>query len=102
MTSGCRSATTPRCPAVSTDSYAATELPYDGGELSMLVIVPEEASYDNLEARLADGLVTEIDATAREGAVELFLPRFESNSNLDLRELMEGPTRRLSRRTVPV
>jgi hypothetical protein len=29
-------------PAVATDEYAATELPYEGGELSMLVIVPED------------------------------------------------------------
>lgn len=77
-------------PAVATDTYAATELPYEGGELSMLVIVPTEGHFDEVQARLGDDLVEEIDATATPGAVELFLPRFESTSNLDLRGLMEG------------
>jgi serpin B len=77
-------------PAVATDTYAATELPYEGGELSMLVIVPTEGHFDEVQARLGDDLVEEIDAAATPGAVELFLPRFESTSNLDLRGLMEG------------
>lgn len=78
-----------RGPAVATETYAATEVPYEGGELSMLVIVPEEGSFEDVQARLGEGLVNEIDAGAREGAVELFLPRFESDSNVDLRDLME-------------
>jgi len=76
-------------PAVATDEYAATELPYEGDELSMLVIVPEDSHYDAVQARLSDGLVEEIDAAATSGAVELYLPRFESSSNLDLRDILE-------------
>lgn len=79
-----------RGPAVVADGYAATELPYEGEELSMLVVVPEEGRFQDVQARLTDGLVDEIDAAARGGAVELFLPRFESDANLDLRELIEG------------
>ncbi|HSK21619.1 MAG TPA: serpin family protein [Egicoccus sp.] len=77
-------------PAVATDTYAATEIPYEGNELSMLVVVPAEGSYAEIEARLGDGLVDEIDAAGEAQAVELFLPRFESESNLDLRALIEG------------
>ncbi len=79
-----------RGPAVVTDDFAATELPYEGGELSMLVIVPATDRFAAVQDRLGAGLVDEIDAAADEGAVELFLPRFESDSNLDLRGLMEG------------
>ena len=79
-----------RGPAVATDDYAATELPYEGGELSMLIIVPETGSYEQVEARLANGLVDEIDAGADSGAVELYLPRFESTTDLDLRTVLEG------------
>lgn len=78
-----------RGPAVATGSYAATEVPYESDELSMLVIVPEEGSFEEVQGRLGDGLVDEIDAGAREGNVELFLPRFESDSNVNLRDLME-------------
>lgn len=76
--------------AVATDTYAATEIPYENGELSMLVVVPAEGAFEEVQSRLADGLVDEIDETAAEGSVELFLPRFESDTNVDLRELIEG------------
>ncbi|MBS3939441.1 MAG: serpin family protein, partial [Actinobacteria bacterium] len=77
-------------PAVATDTFAATEVPYEGNDLSMLVVVPAEGSYVEVEARLGGGLIDEIDATAAGQAVELFLPRFESDSTLDLRALIEG------------
>lgn len=79
-----------RGPAVATDTYAATEIPYEDGELSMLVIVPQQGSFDAIQARLADGLVDEIDAAATERNVELFLPRFESTSDIDLEAVIEG------------
>jgi serpin B len=79
-----------RGPAVTTDTYAATEIPYEGNELSMLVVVPAEGRYADVEAQLAEGLVDEIDAAATGRAVELFLPRFESDGALDLRPLIEG------------
>jgi serpin B len=75
-------------PAVATDDYAATEIPYEDGALSMLVIVPAEDRYDDVEAALDGDLVDAIDAAAATTAVELFLPRFESDTELDLREAM--------------
>jgi serpin B len=77
-------------PAVTADDYTATELPYEGGELSMLIIVPETDSYDQVQARLTSGLIDEIDVAASAGAVELYLPRFESTSDIDLRAVIEG------------
>lgn len=77
-------------PAVAAEDYAATELPYEGGELSMLIVVPELGSFDQVQARLTTDLVAEIDGTARSGSVELYLPRFDSDTTLDLREVIEG------------
>lgn len=77
-------------PAVATDAYAGTELPYEGDELSMLVIVPETGRFEEVEARLSTGLVSEIDGAATSGAVKLYLPRFERSTNLDLRDILEG------------
>ncbi len=76
-------------PAVATDQYAATELPYEDGELSMLVVVPADGHYDDVEARLDTGLVDEIDGQATTAAVELYLPRFESGTSIDLRDALE-------------
>ena len=77
-------------PAVATDSYAATEIPYEDGQLSMLVIVPEDGHYQQVEDDLSNELVAEIDAAATEGVVELWLPRFESDARLDLAEAFDG------------
>lgn len=79
-----------RGPAVSTDRYAATEVPYVGDELSMLVIVPTAGNYDAIEAELSRALLDEIDAAATETSVELFLPRFSSATTVDLRGVLEG------------
>ena len=77
-------------PAVEAGDYAATEIPYEDDELSMLVIVPADGRYEEIEARLGGDLIAEIDAAAATAAVELWLPRFESNASLDLRSAMEG------------
>jgi serpin B len=77
-------------PAIAAGDYAATEIPYEGGELSMLVIVPVEGRYEQIQARLGGDLVAEIDATAKKAVVELWLPRFDSDATLDLREAIEG------------
>lgn len=76
-------------PAVATETYAATEVPYEDGHLSMLVIVPADGRYEEVEASISNELIEEIDAAATTGTVELFLPRFESSTNVDLREVFE-------------
>jgi serpin B len=77
-------------PAVKTADYAATELPYEDGELSMLLIVPEQGRFIDVQSRLDADLVAEIDAAATTGFVEVLLPRFDTNASLDLRAAMEG------------
>jgi len=77
-------------PSVATADYAATEIPYQDGELSMLVIVPAAGRYAELEARLGSDLITQIDATAASATTELWLPRFDSDATLDLRDAIEG------------
>lgn len=77
-------------PAVVAQDYAATEIPYRGGALSMLVIVPAAGSYQQVEARLGAELVAEIDRAAAATTVELWLPRFASDSHLDLRAAIES------------
>lgn len=58
----------------------------------MLVIVPDEGRFEDVRARLADtgnGLIAEIDATASDQSVDLYLPRFTSTANADLKALIE-------------
>lgn len=77
-------------PAVVTQDYAATHIPYEGDALSMLVIVPAAGRYDEMEARMGSDLIAEIDAAAATTTVELWLPRFDSDTHLDLRDAIEN------------
>jgi serpin B len=45
------------------DGFAAAEIPYAGGEFSMLVIVPDEGRFPDVRARLSGELLRSIDAT---------------------------------------
>jgi serpin B len=77
-------------PAVETDTFTAVELRYDG-DLSMLLVVPEEGLFHRVEGRLTDGLIAEIDGGAAYRNTSVYLPRFGSETKLHLRELLEGP-----------
>jgi serpin B len=74
---------------VVTDGYAAVELVYAGHELSMLLVVPAEGNYAEVEGQLDSGLVDAIDRDSQAGSVELFLPRFETDASMNLRQLLE-------------
>jgi len=70
---------------VAAADYQAVELPYGNGELSMLVVVPAR-DFAAFERRLGAELLAEIDAAAREGIVDLHLPKWSARSELDLAE----------------
>ncbi len=77
-------------PAVVGDGYAAVDLPYAGGDLSMLVIVPDSGNYAAIESELGTDFVTTVDASLEDQPVDLTLPRFESDSAIDLKDVIEG------------
>jgi serpin B len=77
-------------PTVQTETFTAVELRYDG-DLSMLLVVPEEGHFHGVEARLASGLIAEIDGGKADRNVSVLLPRFGSETKLRLRGLLEGP-----------
>ena len=67
------------------DGYVAVEVPYAGGELAMLVIVPDEGTdLDELRGRLGDTALADVARTLRPALVDLSLPRWETGAALDL------------------
>ncbi len=67
------------------DGYVAAEIPYVGGELSMLVVVADEGRFAEVRSRLGEGLTDEIDAALEPGPFELLLPRWtDETGQLDL------------------
>jgi serpin B len=75
--------------------FRAAELPYDGGKLSMVIIVPDFLPAEVgdplalLEADLTGAKLAEIDASLREAEVELALPKFRFEAPLSLRRTLQ-------------
>ena len=70
------------------DNYQAIELPYDGGELSMVVILPEAGQYSEFERSLNANMVNEIFSNMKSDAVNLTIPKFEFESSFALKEAL--------------
>lgn len=66
------------------DGFVGAEIPYVGGEFSMLVIVPDEGEFPTVRDRLDQELLAEVDATFTTGPYELLIPKWETTTQLDL------------------
>lgn len=72
------------------DGYTALELPYTGGSLSMLVVVPDAGRYAEVESQLGGDFVAGVDAGLEPSTLDLYFPSFESDFNFNLRDAIEG------------
>ena len=70
--------------------YTAAALPYDGKELSMLVIVPSEGKFDAVEQSLSQATVDHIVQGLQNNDVIVDLPRFQFESSLRLAEVLQA------------
>jgi len=70
------------------EGYQAVELPYDGWELSMVILLPQAGGFEAFEGSLDTEQVDAIlkDLTYRE--VALTMPRFEFDSGFSLKEAL--------------
>jgi len=72
------------------DGYQAVELPYDGCELSMLLVVPDPGQFELFEASLDAERANEILAELEARRVSLSMPRFEFESGFSLKGVLAG------------
>jgi len=67
--------------------FQAVELPYQGGELSMVILLPRRAdACGHLENRLTPALLTRSLNQMKQQRVEIFLPTFKVESGFDLND----------------
>lgn len=66
------------------DGYSGAEIPYAGGEYSMLVLVPDEGRYEDLIGRLDQHFLDEVGDTFSTGPYELLLPKWDDSYQIDL------------------
>lgn len=70
------------------DGFVAAEIPYEGREFSMLLIVPDHDRFNEVRDSLDQELVDTID-TFEEGPFELLVPKWETTTDLDLLPWLE-------------
>lgn len=73
------------------EGWQAVELPYLRDELSMLLIVPDQGRFSEVERSLGDGLLTDATAALTSGAeVDLAMPKFEFRTQAGLSDALKA------------
>jgi len=70
------------------ENYQAVELLYDGGELSMVILLPREEEFESFEAELDAQQVAKIVNDLSRTSVALTMPKFNYESKIYLREIL--------------
>ena len=70
------------------DSYQVVELPYDGRELSMLVLLPQTDQFELFEESLNAQRVDDIVKNLNTREVVLTMPKFEFESSFSLKKTL--------------
>lgn len=66
------------------DGYSAIEIPYVGGETSMVVVMPDEGTFEEFEASLDADQLAQIIAGLSRTNVDLQFPKFTFESKFSL------------------
>ncbi len=70
--------------------YQVAEIPYDNGQLSMVVLIPDEGQFkmfqDGLNSKLMDGII----ASMTQQNVILSLPKFQFDSSFRLKQALSS------------
>jgi serpin B len=69
-------------------NYQAVELPYDGNQLSMVVLLPGAGQFEAFEAGLDSRQLQEIIGKLQPGNVNLTMPRFQIESEFSLKQAL--------------
>jgi serpin B len=70
------------------DGYQAVELPYDGNELSMVILLPDQGTFDSFEASLTGQSVAGIIQGMKSRTVSLTMPKFTAEQSFGLRSAL--------------
>jgi len=70
------------------DGYRAVELPYDGRELSMVILLPDTGKFEEFEGSLDAGLVDTIKNDLIYQEVALTMPKFKFESEFGLADTL--------------
>ncbi|MBP1911606.1 serpin B [Thermococcus stetteri] len=77
-----------RFPYFENNDLQALELPYEGGRLSMLIILPRGGKFEKVEGNLSAGSIENIIENMREEKVKVALPKFRFEASYKLRNAL--------------
>ena len=69
--------------------YQAVELLYDGGEISMVILLPDKGNFDPFEKSLNAELASQISKGLRRERIELTMPSFEFEAQFKLGAMLQ-------------
>jgi len=72
------------------EGYQAVELRYDGGELSMVILLPEAGNFEPFEEGLQSQQISDIISGLQPTEVALTMPKFEFDSEFSLKDTLAG------------
>lgn len=72
------------------EGYQALELPYHGGEVSMVILLPDAGSFEAFESALSPALLEQIQGGMQSKQVQLSLPKFQYESRFDLAKTLKA------------
>jgi serpin B len=75
-------------PYAAGEGYQAIELPYDGGELAMVILLPAEGTFSEFEQTLDAARLGTIIGALQPVGVQLTVPRFHYESAFGLKETL--------------
>jgi serpin B len=70
------------------DGYGAIRLPYEGEQVSMLIILPDEGNFESFEAELDASLLVSLYDSLETGFTHVKLPRFTISTDLELSRIL--------------
>ncbi len=70
------------------EGYEAVALPYEGGEMAMLILLPDVDNFEGFEAKLDANLFQTIVDSINWTQVDLTMPRWESTSDFSLSDAL--------------
>ncbi len=72
------------------DGYQTVELPYDGNELSMMILLPDANKFEAFEKQLNTETLNSVIDSLKHPSVDLTMPKFEFESEFNLSEALKA------------
>ncbi|MGA2110923.1 MAG: serpin family protein [Anaerolineales bacterium] len=72
------------------NGYKAIDLPYQTGNISMWVLLPNSGQFQSVEQQLSPAMIEDLASGLKNGPVDLSLPKFSFVSSFNLNQALES------------